>query len=412
MRSIQLAYNKMSSSTLPQVFKEIKKEYEKSPSTTASALISVILSTDIDSNALVTASFISIAHKLDNKITERVLESAKSTVLLCYLQAMGVVDDEYVRQAVRALIKKQDLINVLRMLQMCAAVIDKETAKELRNEINKLTGKNEIKKTEKTNEYLPSFLSWALDQLSKGKSPFREILKEEVSSMRSTIREIEEKEGLCIPSTLTIATDREEIVAAKYGMNTALKKRVFSILVTSSSHQEAITALYKEGLKVKQFEEVFLLLLFLCLKESIYNRYYSDVAGSLLKTASSSYKKSFTKYIYLAIERSITRLDTLKAKEIYNLAMYVSALYLSNSITLKHLERINFSFAKSRAFARVLFKSVLRAYRDKNPFRVQRMRESEEVSCFFRDGLIDCKVLGEEDREDLDRVYAAMYKCA
>ncbi|KAI5172639.1 hypothetical protein NEFER03_1695 [Nematocida sp. LUAm3] len=399
MKSIQLAYNKLSSSTIGTAFKEIEQEYRKNKEECREALIRIISSSEIEENTLVVASLLKLIYSaIDTEIVSQIIEKTCSVRLFCYLNAYGVVDTSFVTRIISDLLKKSDLISILKIFQICGGKLEKESVKMIKENIPGSSG------------FLSEFLLWSCDQMLSGHVPFRDTLKEELSSMEASLEETIRKHEIHSFSVLTETTDHEEKIAAKYGMNTILKKRIFTIIATSKDYTEAQRLLYKEGLKVKQFEEVFYLLCFLCTKEEIYNPYYSDLSLSLLTTSSSNHSSTFNKYMYKGIEKHISRISSLPVREVYNLGRYISAAYIEGVISINFINSLGFLLKKEAILAKVLFKEILEAYRSKKLKAPRKMKETEEVKRLFKEKLIDDSFLEQKDKSDLNIIYHIMYK--
>ncbi|KAI5185135.1 hypothetical protein NEHOM01_0640 [Nematocida homosporus] len=424
-RTVQLAYNQLASSTLSQVFNKIEQVYQNSPDRARSALLTVISTPNAQTNLLVLSSFLSLVHSLlDKQIIKSLLKplidpkrsmSPDTVTLLCYLNTYGVIDTSYINRALTQLVEQHELLQILRILQMTSTTLDKEVLSLLKTKLAETTAnslsENESQTTQSsTPSYLPTFLLWALNALTKNQNPFREVLKEEIATMKESIKEIVDKTTAQPIEVQTEAVDQEEVAAAKFGMNTTLKKRVFSIITTSKDFPEAQGLLYKEALKVKQFAEVFNLLLFLCLKEQKYNRYYADLATSLIKTARPNHQSSFNKHLYTAIEKQLAHLETLPIKEIYNLASFIAAIYSEGLITLKCLNHLTYRTKEPIVLLKVLFKTLLANFRHNLIKKPKTMKESETIRTIFNNRLIDGLFLHPNDQSDLTRLYEAIYR--
>lgn len=402
MSSVLLACNKLSSSNITKVFKEIEAHYRTDAAGAAEALVAAFTEENIQTNLLAVSSILKLVHGvLDQTVVPRVLEQTAHVPLYCYLYNYGVLDSSFIDSALERLLAGGDYLSVLQILQMCSALLSPETLQLIKTGV-----------VVDPASFLSVFLVESAELVLQRRNPYRDTLKEELGTIQAAVEGIVKQSTGRLVSALSIAEDPEEAEAAalKFGMNTALRKRIFRILTTSRDYVEAQRLLYKESLKVKQFEEVFYLLMYFCMQESRYNRYYADLAVSLIRTASASHRSLFNKYVYSAIERQLPQLEKLAVKEIYNLGMYIAEVYLEGLITIRCISRLEFLSKKEQTLGKVLFKQVTARFQGSPSLKVKKMRETDTLKRFFLTGLVDNVFLKKEHKPALSSVYRLIHK--
>jgi len=452
MKSVLLAYNKLSSSNIETIFKEIERSHREHPKETEKALVDIVSRTEIKSNILAVASIIKLAHAvLSTTIAQEIVARVRSLPLFCYLYNYGVLDASFMHREVAELIRKRDYLGVLQVLQMCSGIMDKETLKEIRKgaelEIRKnpefvsensselanrgsaeiasgnsreISNRNSTDPTNRSSaeilggkgrSFLMMFILESVDQVLAGKSPFRDVLREETEVVGEALDEIVKTATHRPVAVISQIENGKSDAALKFGMNTALKRRVFEILTESQGYRDAQGALYKEGLKVRQFEEVFYLLVYLCSAESKYNEYYADLSVSLLTTCSKNHRGPFNKYLYRAIERHVQNVEKLSVKEIYNIATFIHYHYVEELIGIGCVTQLEYFAKKEIVFARVFFKQLIETYSKTGKLRVKRVKETESMKRVFKNDLVDGRYIKKESEESLKEIYKMITKC-
>ncbi|KAI5189084.1 hypothetical protein NECID01_0439 [Nematocida sp. AWRm77] len=404
MKNVLLACNKLSSSNIAAVFKEIEESFKQDKSAASSALVSAFTEENIEHNLLAVSSILKLVHSvLDQTVVEKVLGNIANIPLYGYLYNYGVLDSSFIDASLKSLLDARAYLSVLQILQMCSSLLSTGALQSIKERVG-------AEKDAASFSFLAEFLVESADLVLQHRNPYRDVLKEEMESIKATVEEIVKHSTNKLVCALSMSEDAEDALALKYGMNTALKKRIFRILTTSKDYPEAQTLLYKEGLRVKQFEEVFYLLMYFCMQETKYNKYYADLSISLISTASSSHRGTFNKYMYTAIERQLSLLEKLSVKEIYNFSGFVAALYLEGLITIRCISKLAYCTKKEKILGKVLFKHVLTHFLSGEPLRVKKMRESDTLKKFFQTDLIDNTFLKREHKPAISSIYQQIHK--
>ncbi|OAG30165.1 hypothetical protein NEDG_01748 [Nematocida displodere] len=417
MRGVLLAYNKLSSLTVESVFEELARCYRENRKEANAALIRLITTADISCNLLAIASMLKLVHSvLDGKTVRKVITTMQSSSnresirLFCYLYNYALIDDSFIAEILADRLSKAargenafgHLTDVLIVLQSSSSLFSKELLQNLHQNLTDI---------EKTSDlFICTFLKESVDSLLTRTNPFRDILKEEIASMSDTLGAVIGKHTHKPAETLTTTQGPAQSIASKYGMNTALKKRVFNILVTSKDYATAQTLLYKETLKVNQFSEVFFLLSYLCTQEARYNKYYAELAVSLVSTASKNHRNPFKKYIYAATEKYTAQIAKIPTKEIYNLGVYLSELIMSKTISAKFLSTFSYAVKKEAVFARIIFKSLCEGCKSRRIKGLKPIKETDTLKSFFNHRLIDGSFLTEEHSTLLGQIYRELVR--
>ncbi|KAI5181218.1 hypothetical protein NEOKW01_1437 [Nematocida sp. AWRm80] len=403
MKELVLAYNKLTTATLPEVFSDILSLYKKDRTSTLEAFVTLVANSNVEENIIPIASLIKIVHAvLETKITAKIVKSTNSIQLYCYLYNYGIIDSTMIIEQLNTMIDQKDTLSILRVLQMCSRLLDTDALECIYKGVSSLECSQ-----------LKEFIILSVEMIRKGNNPYRESLKEEIEAMNSTLTQIIAKHTnrpIEVLSTTTDGTDDIDRIANRYGMNTLLKKRVFKILTSSEGYIDAQRQLYKEGLKVKQFEELFSLLVYLCTKESFYNPYYFQLAHSLLSTCSSGHKSIFTKYIYLSVENQLRHLKRLKATEIYNLSQYITSLYTEGIISFRPITSLECVSKKEQALIRLIFKTMYTHYQTNPLKKLIKTHSTDHFLLFYNTYLIDNLILTQEHKSVITQLYPHMFK--
>lgn len=399
METVILAYNKLSVSTISSVFKEIESSYKTDRKKTTESIIRILCETEIESNLLAVSSLLKLIYSVvDTSIVEEIISKVDSLNLYCYIFSYALVDDAFINSKVSALIEKKDVLSVLKILQMCSTLLDKSTLDLIESGI------------EDDESVLVKFIKESVRMIKNGKSPYRKYLQEELKSVESTITEILKKYSHRNTEVITTATESDELIAVKYGMNTSLKKKIFSIITSSPDYIEAQRALYKQIIrKVWHIEEIVKVSVKLCIAEKTFNIYYPTLVCSIYATSSSSHRGTIIKYIYQTVDEYVSQLSKLSVKEIYNLGMLLAHLYSNEINALKLVINLSLLLKKEEVLVRVLFKGILNLYNHKKIKKFRRMKETTEFRRFFKESLIDHSFLKESDREMFDLLYREMF---
>lgn len=428
MSRVLLAYNKLSSSTVEHVFEEIYAEHKRSPEDTESELVRLAKTIDVQSNLLALCSLLRLVQTLiDEQVVRRILSgfSKKTDLekakLFAHLYYAGITDDAFVKELVLGSVSKvlevhtspetlgcsgispaSPFFTILSVLQMCGSMLGKDVLLDIKNLAAEFMGPEAA--------YVIHFLHESATHLLASKNLFRDTLREETLSMQATIEKVVGKHSYKDTAVFSISKSAEEAAAARYGMNTDLKKRVFAVVVTSGNVSEAQAALYKESLKVAHFAEVFHILLRCCIEEKTFNAYYSSLAASLIFTASKNHTKTFIKYAYQSLEKCLPLAHKMKVKEIYNLGAYIAELLIQGAIRPSILASIPYLAKKEVLLARVSLKFIAEAYRAKRIRGIKKMKEKDHFRSFFHNVLVDGAYIPLEYRDTLDQIYSLMHK--
>ncbi|KAH9386739.1 uncharacterized protein NEMAJ01_1635 [Nematocida major] len=399
MESVILAYNKLSVSTIASVFKEIEASYQKNSKETGNIIVKILLETDIESNLLAVSSLLKLIYSaLDRSIVEEVVSSIENLSLCCYIFNYGLVDDTFINSKVSALIEKRDVLSILRILQMSSTLLDHSTLSLIESCV------------EEDGSFLVRFIKESVGMIKKGHSPYRSYIQEEMNSVAGTVSGILKKYAHTNTEVITAATDSDELIAVKFGMNTSLKKKIFSIVTESPDYAEAQRALYKQVIrKVWHIEEIVKVCIRLCISESAFNTYYPTLVISIYNTSSNNHKSTVIKYIYQTVDSKVETLSRLSVKEIYNLGMLLGHFYVNGINSLKPVVGGCFALKKHAVLAKVVFKSILVAHLDKKITKFRKVKENADFRRFFNSSLIDGSFLTEENRPSLHFLYGEMF---
>ncbi|KAI5163623.1 hypothetical protein NEAUS04_1714 [Nematocida ausubeli] len=410
MDNVVLACNKLSVSTLPSVFKEIEKLYEKNSKATASAIIRILSQTEIESNLLAISSLLKLIYSaLDKSIVEEIIAKVDDLSLYCYIFNYGMVDDAFINTKVQGLLKRNDMLSVLRILQMCSSGLDASTLSLI--DAGTASVISELEKEEESEpSVLLRFIKESVKMIKNGRNPYRNYLQEEMNSVKSTIAGILSRYTHTNTDVISTATDADEVVAVKYGMNTSLKKKIFSIITTSTDYYEAQRALYKQIIrKVWHIEEIFKVAIRLCIAENTFNVYYPTLVQSIYNSCTGSHKGAAMDYLYHAIEEHVNTLSKKTIKEIYNLGMAIGYFYGHEMNVVKPLVILTVIGKKESVLIKVTMKNILGLYRQKKIKKARRLKETETFRTFFMKSLIDGSFLKESDQQDLELLYGLMF---
>ncbi|KAI5166399.1 hypothetical protein NEIRO03_1025 [Nematocida sp. AWRm78] len=409
MDSIVLAYNKLSVSTLSTVFKEIEKAYEKNRKDTSSMIIKILSETELESNLLAISSLLKLIYSaLDKSIVEEIITKIDDLNLCCYIFNYGLVDDAFINSRVQNLLKKRDILSVLRILQMCSGILDSSTLSLI--ELGADSAMEEWERQEGRPCILLKFIKDSVKQIQNGRSPYRNYLQEEMNSVKVTISNILSKYTYTNTEVITTATDADELIAVKYGMNTSLKKKIFSIITSSTDYYEAQRSLYKQIIrKVWHIEEIVKISIRLCIAESVFNIYYPSLIISIYNSSSSSHKGAVMNYIYHTIDEQANSLSKKTIKEIYNLGMLIGHLYGNEVNVLKPLVCLSIIGKKEGVLIKVAIKNILTLYQQKKIKKIRKIKETERFREFFMSRLVDESFLKSTDQTDLEALYSQMF---
>ena len=114
--------------------------------------------------------------------------------------------------------------------------------------------------------------------------------------------------------------DRISNLAAKMKMNTAFKKKVFRVLLTSFDHLEFGASITSMNLNHKDAREVVRVVIEVCGREKKFNRFYVEILKEMLEEDRKEHKMT----INLSYKDSLKNLDT--AKRARNLGVLASHL--------------------------------------------------------------------------------------
>ncbi|KAI5189397.1 hypothetical protein NEMIN01_0460 [Nematocida minor] len=399
MEEVVLAYNKLTVGNISSVFKQIESSYRRDSRETTDVIIKILAETEIESNLLAVSSMLKLIHSvLDKKIVEEVISKVPNLNLYCYIFNYGLVDDAFVNSKVSDLISCKDSLSILKILQMCSTLLDESTLGIIDT------------KMEDDGSILCKFIKESIKMIRRGQSPYRNYLQDEMNSIKNTIAGILSKYAETNTSVITTATDAEEVIAVKFGMNTSLKKKIFAILTNSQDYIEAQRALYKQIIrKVWHIEEIVKISIGLCIAEKRYNTYYSSLITSLYDTSSANHKSTVMKYIYQTIDEKVETLSKLNIKEIYNLGMLMGTFYSVGINTLRPVVNLGLIIKKEEVLVRVLIKNILNLHLQKKIKKFRKMKEASAFKSFYANSIIDGSFLKTENREDLDALYREMF---
>ena len=151
-------------------------------------------------------------------------------------------------------------------------------------------------------------------------------------------------------------TDSIAELANKNKMNTAIRKTIFTCLLSAEDCVDAFEKLNKLGLKDKQEREIPRVILHCCLQEKSYNPFYALVAQKFC-----DYSYSFKITFQFALWDFIKQISTCVDRRILNCAKFYAFLLSKNAMNITILRVISFDqlSEKLRLFLVNLFSSFL-----------------------------------------------------
>lgn len=144
-----------------------------------------------------------------------------------------------------------------------------------------------------------------------------------------------------------------EALAREQKMNTESRKQIFCLIMTAEDYMDAFAKL--SNLK-KQERDIVRVIITCVGQESIYNKFYSLLAGQLC-TAKNSYKYSFQ----YALWDNLKEFSEFSIRKISNTAKFFADLILGGNLSLSIIKAVNFDDVDQHLsiFLRILLENIL-----------------------------------------------------
>ncbi|KAK2586775.1 hypothetical protein KPH14_011802 [Odynerus spinipes] len=127
-------------------------------------------------------------------------------------------------------------------------------------------------------------------------------------------------------------------LARKQRMNTDIRRNIFCILMTAEDYLDAFEKLSHLGLKDQQEREIIYVLMDCCLQEKKFNPYYAVLAERFC-----IYDRKYQLTIQYMLWDKFKILDNYDAKQLTNLAKFLTHLFIQKSLPISVLKVLNFA---------------------------------------------------------------------
>lgn len=127
-------------------------------------------------------------------------------------------------------------------------------------------------------------------------------------------------------------------LARKQRMNTDIRRNIFCILMTAEDYLDAFEKLSHLGLKDQQEREIIYVLIDCCLQEKKFNPYYAVLAERFCV-----YDRKYQLTIQYMLWDKFKILDNYDAKQLTNLAKFLTHLFIQKSLSISVLKVLNFA---------------------------------------------------------------------
>ncbi|XP_015429329.1 PREDICTED: nucleolar MIF4G domain-containing protein 1 [Dufourea novaeangliae] len=127
-------------------------------------------------------------------------------------------------------------------------------------------------------------------------------------------------------------------LAEKQRMNTDTRRNIFCILMTAEDYLDAFEKLHHLGLKDQEEDEIVHVLIHCCLQENKFNPYYAVLAQKFCE-----YNRKYQLTIQYAVWDKLKILETHEAKQLSNLARFLTHLLIEKSLALSVLKIVQFT---------------------------------------------------------------------
>ncbi|CAN0846535.1 Nucleolar MIF4G domain-containing protein 1 [Linum grandiflorum] len=137
-------------------------------------------------------------------------------------------------------------------------------------------------------------------------------------------------------------------LAACQRMNTDTRKAIFCIIMSGEDYVDAFEKLLRLNLKGEQDREIMRVLVQCCLKEKVFNKYYTVLASKLCK-----HEKNHKYTLQYCIRDHFKELDSMPLPESLHLAKFVAEMVVSFSLSLSVVKIIDFDDAAQLTAKRI-----------------------------------------------------------
>lgn len=199
-------------------------------------------------------------------------------------------------------------------------------------------------------------LTWSklLDPEKKGQW----WLSGEVSSITDNFEEV---------ATTIIDKEAQEVqnllqLASAQGMNTDTRRAIFLIIMSAEDYLDAFEKILRLHLSGKQDREVMRVIIYCCLQERNFNKYYTFLASKFC-----SYNKNYKFTLQYCLWDQWKEIDSMESERSSKLASFVAELLRTSSISLASLKSVDLMDPSQLTPSRIMhFRNLFETLFEKN----------------------------------------------
>ncbi|KAK8944349.1 hypothetical protein KSP39_PZI008161 [Platanthera zijinensis] len=183
-------------------------------------------------------------------------------------------------------------------------------------------------------------------------------LSGEVNSITDNFEEV---------ATTIIDKEAQEVqkilkLAAAQGMNTDTRRAIFLIIMSAEDYLDAFEKILRLNLSGKQDREVMRVIIYCCMQERNFNKYYTFLASKFC-----SYNKNFKFTLQYCLWDHWKDIDSMESESSSKLASFIAEMLRTSSISLSALKSVNLMDPSQLTPSRIMhFRSLFETLFEKN----------------------------------------------